>query len=147
MEDSVARTQAIERTLPTEAAIQMQIQECLREFAEATLPMYVKKEDLATEVSSAGFAKSADLATKEDIARFNPLIDWMRLFSNSTLESMTNLSSQLADNRERVLSLERLAVSTLTHQTMQANIAQLVSYSYSPHKDIPSCYHAEKRYL
>ena len=144
--DSVARTQAIERTLHTEATIKKLISKGIREFTEETLPKYVKKEDLATEVSSAGFAKSADLATKEDIARFNPLIEWMRIFSDRTVESMTNIHAQVSDNRDRVLSLERLTVSTLTHQAMQANLAELVSYSSSLHKDLCSCHYTEKRY-
>ena len=144
--DSVARTQAIELALHTETDIQKLIHQSLHQFEEGTLLKYVKKEDLVTEVSSAGFAKSGDLATKDDIARFNPLIEWMRIFSARTLESMTGLSSQIADNRERVVSLERLAVSTLTHHAMQANIAELVSYSSSLRKDIHPCYSTEKRY-
>jgi hypothetical protein len=130
--DSLARTQAIERTLYTEAEVKKFVDEAIQKFMEDALNNYVKKEDLASDVSAAGFARSADLATKEDIARFNPLIKWMCIFSNTTLESMTSLNSQIADNRERVHSLERLAVSTLTHQAMQANLAELVSGCCSP---------------
>ena len=159
--DSLARTQAIERKLYTEREVKKLIDDALQKFTEDTLANlvkkndlesevsalgfaksanfatedaftnYVKKEDLELEVLAAGFAKSADLATKDDIARFNPLIDWMRIFSDRTLESMTGLARQIADNRESIHSLERLAVSTLTHQAIQANLADLVSGLFS----------------
>ena len=134
--DSLVQTQAIERKLYTEREVKELINNALQKFTEDTLanfvkkndlesevsPLgfaksanfatedtltnYVKKEDLELEVLAAGFAKSADLATKDDTACFNPLIDRMCIFSDRTLELMTGLARQIADNHESIHSLE-----------------------------------------